>query len=654
MLPVEHRFNLESGGNGNNPEILHYMHAVLVKTRNVMDIGLPEDLSEKLTRERSFSHFSKLETLLRSFSPAERLLLYILSATLALSALALLSGVNTAVSVIQPARGGSYTEGIVEPPRFINPVLALSQSDEDLTQLVYSGLTRALPDPVSGASLKADDSVIPDLAESYDISPDGTTYTFTLRKNARFHDGTPVTSDDVLFTIQTIQKPEIKSPRRADWEGVIVSAPDPHTVIFQLQHAYAPFLENTIIGILPKHLWSSVRAEEFPFNPLNTHPVGSGPYKVSTLETDSTGATTGYALVSFDTFTLGVPYLNKINFLFYPNEDALIKAFNSGKVMGLASVTPAGLSSIHQADSIVMHIPLPRVFGVFFNQGHAPVLADTSVRAALNVAIDKSAIVNSVLNGYGVALTGPIPPGVLENPTLSKSDAELSPQDRADKARDVLAKGGWKYDEEAKVWKKSASSKGGSSSGGKGGTASGGKQVLSLSLATSDAPELSATAEKIAESWRAAGVDVNVKIYPLSELNTNIIRPRAYDAIFFGEVVGRSLDLFAFWHSSQRNDPGLNLAMYANSKTDTLLANARALTSRSDREDLYNSFSAVIVKDQPAVFLYAPEFIYVVPKTLQGIHLGALTTPSERFQNVYQWYTNTEHVWSFFANGNQI
>ena len=145
-----------------------------------------------------------------------------------------------------------------------------------------------------------------------------------------------------------------------------------------------------------------------------------------------------------------------------------------------------------------------------------------------------------------------------------------------------------------------------------------------------------------------------MKIYPLSELNTNIIRPRAYDAIFFGEVVGRSLDLFAFWHSSQRNDPGLNLAMYANSKTDTLLANARALTSRSDREDLYNSFSAVIVKDQPAVFLYAPEFIYVVPKTLQGIHLGALTTPSERFQNVYQWYTNTEHVWSFFANENQI
>ena len=606
----------------------------LVKTRNVMDIGLPEDLSEKLTRERSFSHFFKLESLLRSFSPAERLSLYILSAVLALSALALLSGVNSAVSVLQPARGGTYTEGIVEPPRFINPVLALSQSDEDLTQLVYSGLTRVIPDSTANVYSKTSDSVIPDLSESYDISPDGTTYTFTLRKNAKFHDGMPVTSDDILFTIQTIQNPGIKSPRRADWEGVAVSAPDPHTVIFQLQRAYAPFIENTAIGILPKHLWGSVRAEEFPFNPLNTHPVGSGPYKVSALETDSTGAATSYALVSFDTFTLGVPFLNKINFLFYPNEDALVKAFNSGKVMGIASITPAGLSLIRQTDSVVMHIPLPRVFGVFFNQGHAPVLADASVRAALNVATDKSAIVDSVLNGYGVALTGPIPPGVLKNPTPSKSDAELSPQDRADKARDTLAKGGWTFDEKAGVWKKN-------------------KQVLSLSLATSDAPELSATAEKIAGFWKAAGIDVNVKIYPLSELNTNIIRPRAYDAIFFGEVVGRSLDLFAFWHSSQRNDPGLNLAMYANSKTDTLLASARALTSRSDRENLYNSFSTIIAKDQPAVFLYSPEFIYIVPNTLHGIRLGALTTPSERFQNVYEWYVNTELVWNFFTNESQ-
>ncbi|MEK7107379.1 MAG: ABC transporter substrate-binding protein [Patescibacteria group bacterium] len=604
-----------------------------------MALGISEELSEKLTRERSFLHLSKLENRLREFTPGERLFLYILSAMLALSALALLSGVNAAVSVDVPVKGGTLTEGIVEPPRFINPVLALSQSDEDLTQLVFSGLTRPLPNP-RDASSKASDSVIPDLAESYDISPDGTTYTFTLRKDAEFHDGTALTAEDVLFTIQTIQNPEIKSPRRADWEGVLVSVPDSRTVVFKLQHAYAPFLENTTIGILPKHLWSSVSPEEFPFYPLNTHPIGSGPYEVSKLQTDSTGAATSYSLASFDKFTLGVPYLNKINFIFYPNEDSLIKAWNAGRVTGLASVTPAGLSSVNMSESVVMNVPLPRVFGVFFNQGRAPALADASVRSAMNAAIDKGSIIDSVLSGYGVVLDGPIPPGVIRNFQSSKPAPSLSGSERAQKARDILSRGGWTYDQKEKVWKKSAK---------------GGKQILSLSLATSDSPELSATANKIAEFWRAAGIQVNVKIYPLSELNTNIIRPRAYDAILFGEVVGRSIDLFAFWHSSQRNDPGLNLAMYANTKTDSLLSNARALTSRNEREELYKSFEAIIVKEQPAIFIYSPEFIYVVPKNLQGIRLGALTTPSERFQNVYEWYTDTERIWNFFTNQeNQI
>ncbi|MDO8552741.1 MAG: ABC transporter substrate-binding protein [bacterium] len=599
-----------------------------------MEFGTREELAAKLTRARSVVHLSKLENRLRAFSPGERLVLYIFSATLALSALGLLSGVNSAVSVSVPAEGGTLTEGIVEPPRFINPVLALSQSDEDLTQLVFSGLMRTvpgLPDTSSNG-----ESIIPDLAESYTIAPDGTTYTFTIREDAKFHDGTSLTADDVLFTIQTIQNPEIKSPRRADWEGVSVSSPDRQTVVFKLQHAYAPFLENTSIGILPKHLWSSVSSEEFPFHPLNTHPIGSGTYKVTSLQTDGTGAATSYSLSAFDKFTLGVPYINKINFIFYPNEDALIKAFNSGKVGGIASITPAGLPLLNLDNSVVMNVPLPRVFGVFFNQGHAPVLADASVRSALNAAIDKTAIVDSVLKGYGVVLEGPIPPGVISNHQSPKSSGSLSASERAQKARDILSKGGWAYDQKAGVWKKK-------------------KQTLSISLATSDSPELSATANKIAEFWRAAGVQVNVKIYPLSELNTNIIRPRAYDAILFGEVVGRTIDLFAFWHSSQRNDPGLNLAMYANTKTDSLLSSARALVSRSERDSLYKSFESIIVKEQPSIFIYSPEFIYVVPKSLLGVRLGALTTPSERFQNVNEWYSDTERVWNFFTSKtNQI
>src|SRR3989338_10941513 len=229
-----------------------------------------------------------------------------------------------------------------------------------------------------------------------------------------------------------------------------------------------------------------------------------------------------------------------------------------------------------------MRVPLPRVFGVFFNQGHASALAEDSVRSVLNVAIDKNLIVSSILHDYGIVLDGPIPPGVLRNSKPLKTADTLTASDRAQKARDILSRGGWTYEKNENVWKKK-------------------KQILSISLATSDSPELSATANKIAEFWRAAGVQVNVKIYPLSELNTNVIRPRAYDAILFGEVVGRSIDLFAFWHSSQRNDPGLNLAMYANTKADGILAEARVTTDPANRETLYTSFASIIEKDQPEI-----------------------------------------------------
>ena len=146
---------------------------------------------------------------------------------------------------------------------------------------------------------------------------------------------------------------------------------------------------------------------------------------------------------------------------------------------------------------------------------------------------------------------------------------------------------------------------------------------------------------------------MDVRVYPLSELNTNVIRPRAYEAILFGEVVGRTADLFAFWHSSQRNDPGLNLALYANSKVDALLSSARATTDEKNREKLYGQFAAAIEKDRPAVFLYAPEFIYVVPQRLRGIELGSLSSAAERFLNVYRWYTDTERVWSIFTDAAQ-
>lgn len=585
----------------------------------------PDDMRSKLTRTRSVLRLSALEEVFAIMRPGERLALYALAAALAASALFIVSGLNAAVSVTVPVPRGSLSEGIVGSPRFINPILAISPSDEDMTGLLYSGLTRVLPDG----------TIVPDLAQSWTISPDGTVYTFTLRDDLSFHDGAPLTSSDVLFTVQAAQNPEVKSPRRADWEGVAVSSPDEKTIVFTLQKAYAPFLENTSLGILPKHLWENVQPAEFPFSTLNTRPVGSGPYRLLSSETDETGAAQSVSLAPFRKFTMHEPYVQKLTFQFYPNETERVRDFNARRVQAIAGVAPSDLASMRLAGAIVVHVPLPRVFGVFFNQGHAPVLGDMAVRAALDAAVDKRSIVDSVLKGYGTVLDGPVPPGIWSGPSASADPVEIAPAasstEFAQKARSILSKGGWSFDESAQAWKKK-------------------KQTLAFSLATGDAPELAATAQLLADFWRAAGIEVSVQMYPLSELNTSIIRPRNYDAILFGEVIGRTPDLFAFWHSSQRNDPGLNLALYANAKADSLLSRARATTDASARESLYRTFTEEIRKDKPAVFLYSPEFLYVVPDALRGVKLGALTTPSERFLNVYDWFVDTEEVWSAFTD----
>lgn len=596
-----------------------------------------------LTRERRWRFLDSMEGALHVFGPAERFALYALAGLLGISTFVLVAGVSALVTVTTPSYGGTLLEGVVGSARFINPLLVLSQPDQDIAALVYSGLMRAKPDG----------SLVPDLAESYAISSDGRTYTFKMRKNAVFHDGVRVTASDVLFTVEGAVNPAINSPRRADWTGVSVSSPDDQTVVFTLPHAYAPFLQNTTLGILPKHLWEKIPPEEFPFSMLNTHPVGSGPYRINRVQSDSSGAASRYDLSAFKNYVLGMPYLKHISFIFYPDTDALIKGLNSHKIDAAAGISSPALSRIKRTDLYSIETPLPRVFGVFFNQSHNPVLAESGVRRALEAALDKNEIVQEVLGGRGRVLDGPIPPEMLKGASLAlphplgtalRSSGEANAQFESS-ARSILTGSGWTY-QEAQT---------GSASRTPGGiwTKSTGKsaspKTLSFTLATADNAELVATGKGLVAAWKKIGVQVDLQIYPLAELNTDVIRPRSYDALLFGEVEGPELDLYAFWHSSQRNDPGLNLALYANPKTDAILAQARATIDDGERAKLYEQFAALLASDNPAIFLYAPNFLYIVPSKLKGVALGSLSTPADRFQSVYEWYTDSQQVWKIFT-----
>ncbi len=561
----------------------------------------------------------KLLDLIKSFSITEKVLFAFIVTVFAFSGIALLYQANKAFLVEVPDYGGSLTEGVVGSPRFINPLLAISDADRDLTSLVYSGLLKAT----------ADGGLQPDIAESYSISEDSLTYTFILKENVTFHDGNKVTTDDVEFTIQKAQDTLLKSPRRSSWDGVKVQVIDERTISFTLRQAYSPFIQNTTLGILPKHIWKNVDNESFPFSTFNNKPIGTGPYTVETVATNDSGLPVEYTLNAFKKYALGRPFINTLTLKFYTNEKALLEAFQNKDIESINSISPANVGLLRTANTTLLTPPLPRVFGVFFNQNEAPVFVNKEVRVALDMVLDKNQMIGEVLYGYGQAIDGPL--------HTDKAEALAStPEEQIVAARAILEKAGWTFNESGVYQKKTGKD----------------TELLSFSISTSDAPELKALALSIQKRWQQLGALVDVKIFEVGDLNQNIIRPRKYDSLLFGEVLGRDLDLYPFWHSSQRSDPGLNIALYTNSKIDKILEDYRKTTNEKTKRTYLENFEKEIRADTPAVFLYAPQFIYIIPSTIKNVTLGQPTISGERFLGIHEWFINTNQIWKIFEKTN--
>ncbi len=558
----------------------------------------------------------------RSFSYSQVLLFYVLLAALIISVVTALELWNKSHMIAVPTRGGTLSEGIVGTPRFVNPLLALSDADRDLTTLVYSGLLR----------VNAEGELIPDLALSYTVSEDGLTYTFTLKSEATFQDGQAVTSEDVRYTVERAQDTVVKSPKRASWEGVSVETPNARTVVFHLKQGYASFLENTTLGILPKHLWKPVTSELFAFSELNLHAVGSGPYTIIKIRKDGAGTPLSYELTPFDGFVLQAPRIATLRLSFYQNEDNLTRAYLRREISAVSALSPTLVKSLPLQNGRIERAPLPRVFGVFFNQNQNKIFAQEEVRKALDTAIGKQRLVDTVLAGYGTVLTGPLPAGAIGY----AAPLTATPQTDSDKllqAQALLQQGGWKLNATSRVMERMDKQ---------------GVQALRFTLATVNTPELKEVAELIAGNWKKIGAQVEVKTFELGDLNQNVIRPRKYDALLFGEIIGRDPDLFSFWHSSQRNDPGLNIALYTNLQADRLLEQIRGEHDPVQRLARMKQFDQTLRTDTPAVFLYSPAFLYVLPTAVRGVNITSVTVPSERYLHIYQWYIEEEHIWPFF------
>ena len=169
-----------------------------------------------------------------------------------------------------PISAVGYREGIVGRPGSIDPLTAQTQVDRDIVALVFSGLARLGPDG----------TVVPDLASGWTIADKGKSYTFTIRSDARWQDGQPVTSADVVFTIKTLQDPAYTGPGASSWREVTVTAVDDMTVRFDLATALGNFLEAVTQPLLPSHLLGDVAVADLATAPFNDAPIGSGPYRL--------------------------------------------------------------------------------------------------------------------------------------------------------------------------------------------------------------------------------------------------------------------------------------------------------------------------------------------------------------------------------------
>lgn len=605
---------------------------------------------------------------------------------------------------VVPASGGSFIEGVLGKPRYINPIYSdLNDPDKDLVELLFAGLMK----------YNSQGEIVPDLAEKYEIKDEGKTYIFYLKKNTVWSDGKPITADDVVFTVKTIQNPDYQSPLRPQWIGIDVEKISNDIIKFSLSKPYSGFLEQATLKIIPKHIFENISPQGFPLTAFNIQPITSGPYKFKDVKLDKLGFIKSYTIEKNKKYFGKKPYINKITFLFFDNNKDLLKAAISRKIdsfylSSIASLDKKDkekLSSFEEYD-----IPSLRYFAIFLNPEKSKILSDKDIREALNYATDKKEIVSELLDGRGEVIDSLFPESFLRN----KEEIAYDP----DKAKEMFEKKGFKEENGFLVKVNSSENKEALSRdlnvGSEGddvkrlqqclakfpdiypegkvtgyfgsktknavirfqekykdevlkplglseGTGKVGpltrekinelcfpskeeKEHLVFNLLTVDEEEMQRLADLLKKQWAKIGIDLNIQVVPLTTLERDYIKERNYEMLLFGESLGLIPDPFPFWHSSQKKYPGLNLSLYQSKEADNILEKIREAQDKEKKMELYKELDEVLKNDLPAIFLYSPDYVYFANKKIKGISLKIIRDHAERFCDISEWFIHTRRA----------
>ncbi len=512
-----------------------------------------------------------------------------------------------------PARGGVFVEGVAGNPQYVNPLLChYNPVDEDLCALIYNGLLR----------FDEHGNLQPDLAESWEVNPTSDVFTFTLRADARWHDGLRISAEDVIYTVNLFQDPDVQvlPDLSALWRSVIAEAVDERTVVFRLSEPYAAFPDYTTIrwfGVLPRHYWQRYSAREIPEAILNTQPIGSGPFRVT--EFDSEHIRLEPNLRAFDT----VPYLDALEFRFYPDYASILAAAEVGDVQGVSRILPEYIPQAEaNPDMQLFTSPLSDITFLLFNvdSPNAPYLQDVAVRQALAYGINRERLVETVLPGVGMLANSPV------LPNSWAYDASVAPPDYdPSQANTLLDEAGWVDSNGDGVRDKDGVD-------------------LSLVLLSDDAPHSQLVTQSISEDLNQIGVRAVPRAVSFTGLVTDFLVPRNFNAaVVTWELIGDP-DPYPLWHSTQISPKGQNYSGWNNRQADLTMEQARRTADEDQRLQLYKQFQAIVVQDLPAIPLYYGLYTYGVSNQVKDVQVGMLNIAADRFRTFAQWYMKTRQV----------
>jgi len=542
----------------------------------------------------------------------------VIAITIVIVALLLLSQQPVSIPYLpQAAPGGIYTEALIGSMGRLNPMLDWNNpADRDVDRLIFSGLIRfdshGLPQP--------------DLAESWGTTSDGTQYNFTIRSSAVWHDGKPVTTDDVIFTIELIKSAGSLFPQDIKdlWSKIEIKRLDDKTLQFKLPEPFAPFLDYATFGVLPKHLLESIPADQLATAEFNLKPVGTGPYKFDRLTT-SGGQITGVVLKVNENYYLPRAYIEQVVFRFFPTSAAAFDAYKQGEVLGVSQLTGDALQkALMQPAFSVYTSRLPQMGLVFLNLNNSsvPFLQDEKVRHALLLGVNRNVIVSHILQGQAIIADGPILPG-----SWAYYD-EIQHFDYDPDAAAVLLKdAGYVIP----------------ASGGNVRAKDG--QSLAFSLVHPDDAVHTQIAQAIQSDWALIGVKIDLQPVPYNSLINDFLTSRNYQAALadINTIRTPDPDPYLFWHQSEATG-GQNYAQWDNRTASEFLETARTQADFATRARLYRNFQAVFIKDMPSLPLYYPVYSYGVDSQVQGVQVAPMYDVSDRLALISEWYLVTRRA----------